>query len=179
MTELDVARAIAAGTLTSPTEYFNASFFAMRISGTGAAYRAQYKEIAFRDPKIWLAPEMIDRVRGLPVIWVHPDAAMLDTEEFANRIIGTITLAYVQADELWGIARILDADAATLLREGEFDTSPSAIYSPGEGQKLRVGEETILVEGNPALVDHIAVVAEGLWSKGKPDNAGVSLEIAT
>ena len=175
MTELDIARAIAAGTLPSPTQYFNAQYFALRITGTGVAFRAQYGEFAFRDPRIWLTPEMVERARGMPVVWVHPEGDMLDTQEFANRVIGSITYAWVRGDELMGVARILDADAAALLRDGEWDTSPGVMYAADASKKLTIGADVILVEGVPALIDHLAIVAKGLWSKGRPDNAGVEL----
>ena len=43
ITELDVATAVANGTLPSP--YYNADYVLLRISGTGAAYRPRSKEL--------------------------------------------------------------------------------------------------------------------------------------
>ena len=71
-TEFDVARAVAEGVLPSPTRLQNSDYVALRISGTGAAYRPSKQEYAYRDSDIWTSPEMQRRVLGLPVIIEHP-----------------------------------------------------------------------------------------------------------
>jgi len=176
-TELDVARAIAAGALASPTTFFNAAFYAVRISGTGAAWREALNEFVWREPRIWLTSEMIERVRGMPVIWIHPKDGMLDTESFARAIIGTIIFAWARGSELWGVARILDADAAKFLDTGDFDTSPGVVFPPDAGETITLADGgKVLIEGDPALIDHLAIVAEGVWTKGREGNSGVEIE---
>jgi hypothetical protein len=39
LTELEVARGVAAGALPSSTEFQNSKFYKMRVSGTGVAWR--------------------------------------------------------------------------------------------------------------------------------------------
>ena len=76
---------------------------------------------------------MLDRVRGLPVIVEHPRGGTLDGDELAQRIIGTIVFSYVQGDEWWGVARVIDQDAARALAALDLmDTSPSVIFRPGK-----------------------------------------------
>lgn len=48
MNELDVARQIACGELTSPQRYGNMSLFAMRITGTGTTYRSKGDEYVYQ-----------------------------------------------------------------------------------------------------------------------------------
>ena len=73
MNELDVARAMAAGDLISPQQYSkNLWLFAIRISGTGLAYRDGIQEYVWRDASIYLDPEFQARAMGLPVIFDHP-----------------------------------------------------------------------------------------------------------
>jgi hypothetical protein len=179
-TELDVAKAIASGALPSPTTFFNGAFFSVRISGTGTAWRPALNEFCWREPAIWLSAEMVERVRGLPIVWRHPIKGMLDTETFASTVVGTITYAWVQGTELWGVARILDADAAALIGSGDFDTSPSAIFVPDANTTITLADgEKLVVEIEPALIDHLALIANadggGVWTKGDRNNTGVEI----
>jgi hypothetical protein len=88
--ELDVARSIASGDLTSPQRIGDLSLYAMRVSGTGVSYRKGLDEYVWRDPAVYLSQDMIDRCAGLPVIWEHPPKSMLNSEEFANRVVGGV-----------------------------------------------------------------------------------------
>ena len=111
---------------------------------------------------------MLDRVRGLPVIVEHPRGGTLDGDELAQRIIGTIVFSYVQGDELWGVARVIDQDAARALAALDLmDTSPSVIFRPGENIVLDLDEgDTLLIEGEPSMLDHVAICERGVWSRG-------------
>src|SRR5487761_1073104 len=109
MDELGVARAIIAGELASPQKYGNFWLFAVRVTGTGAAYRSGLDEYVWRSPEDYLNEDFIARCGGLPVIFEHPEKRRaLDSREFADRIVGSIMLAYIRDDEVWGIARIYD-----------------------------------------------------------------------
>jgi hypothetical protein len=184
-TELDVARAIASGELPSPTQFYNAAFYAVRISGTGCAWRESIKEFVWREPKIWLSSQMVERVRGCPVVWQHPKGGTLDSESFASTVVGSIVFAFVRDSELWGVARILDAGAAKLLDTGEFDTSPAVLFGPGANSVVTVRGERLLVEETPALIDHLAICgapgagAAGVWSKGDETDKGVEITDAS
>jgi 8-oxo-dGTP pyrophosphatase MutT (NUDIX family) len=166
--ELGVAKAIREGDLISPQRYENLYLFALRITGTGTAFRQKLGELVYRRPENYLTPEFLERCNGLPVIWEHPDQGRLDSKEFTNRIIGTIVLPYIQGDEVWGIAKIYDQDAANLMASKQLSTSPAVVFRHTDGNvqtKLEDGR-TLLVEGKPSLLDHLAICKEGVWDKG-------------
>ena len=171
MDELSVAQAIADGRLTSPQRYENVWLFAIRITGTGASYRHARQEFVWRDPSIYINDEFLARCNGLAVIWEHPEASLLDGEEFTNRIIGSIMLPYIPADkpdEVWGIAKIYDETAAQNMRDTQLSTSPAVNFAdPTENDRVTLENgKVMLIEGKPSLLDHIAICENGVWDKG-------------
>lgn len=172
MNELDVAEAISEGRLTSPQKYENVWLFAMRITGTGVSYRSGRDEFVLRDPSIYTNERFLKRCNGLQVIWEHPDkGSLLSDKEFKSRTIGSIFLPYMRADipdEVWGIAKIYDEQAAVLMLSNQLSTSPAVNFSDPKVNNLLKDEdgEAILVEGDPSLIDHLAVCPVGVWDKG-------------
>lgn len=168
MDELGIARAIAAGELTSPQRYVNVSLYAMRITGTGAAYRSKDKEYVWRDPQIYLNDEFLARCNGLPVIFVHPKGRVLNSKEFSDRAVGTIMLPYIRGDEVWGIAKIYDADTIGILENVQYSTSPGVVLGePEDNTKVQLADGSrLLIEGDPKLLDHLAICEQGVWDKG-------------
>jgi hypothetical protein len=166
--ELDIARAIRDGLLPSPQEYENLWLFALRITGTGASYRPELEEHVWRDPALYLNDDFLARCNGLFVIWQHPPGDQLDQTEFENRVIGSIMLPYIIEDEVWGIARIMDQDAAAMMRDKDLSTSPAVIFrDPDVNQSRRLeGGKTLLIEGIPSLLDHLAICDLGVWDRG-------------
>jgi hypothetical protein len=86
--------------------------FDVRITGTGVAFRPSLNEFTYRPPEKFLTFDFLERCNGLPLIFEHPDKSILNTEEYRDRAIGTIFLPYIKGDEVWGIARVFDEDAA-------------------------------------------------------------------
>ncbi len=169
MDELGVARAIAAGQLTSPQRIDTLALYAMRVSGTGVSYRRGLDEYVWRDPALYLSQDMIDRCAGLPVIMEHPEAATLNSEEFADRVVGGVMFGYVKDDELWCVARIYDADAIDLMEKQQLSTSPAVVFKdPSVNSKTTIDGKTLLIEGKPSLLDHLAICQRGVWDKGGP-----------
>jgi len=168
--ELGIAKAIQAGELTSPQRYGNLMLIAIRITGTGASYRQALDEYVWRDSSLYLTPEFLERCNGLPVIVEHPKGKMLNTDEFKDRIAGMIFLPYIQGDEVWGIAKILDMDVAQMLEEETMSTSPAVVFlNAAVGSKYTMKDgNTLLIEGKPSLLDHVAICAVGIWDKGGP-----------
>lgn len=170
MDEVGVARAIAAGELASPQRYENVWLFAIRITGTGVAYRHKLKEFVWRDPALYMNEEFIARCNGLAVIMEHPAGAVLDTEEFQNRIVGMIVLPYLKPDaaEVWGIAKIYDAAAAKMMSDDQLSTSPSVVFrDPSVNNQMELEDGSkLLIEGKPSLLDHVAICEQGVWDKG-------------
>lgn len=176
MDETGVARAIAGGQLTSPQRYENMSLFAMRITGTGPAFRKQHDEYVYRPPENYLTPEFLDRCSGLPVIWQHPKQATLNSEEFSDRIVGAIMFAYIQGDEVWGVARIYDDAAISMMESEQLSTSPTVVFTDLTVNTKVVAEDgkVILIEGKPSLLDHLAICERGVWDKGG-EPAGITV----
>ena len=173
MDELGVARAMASGQLSSPQKYENVWLFAIRITGTGISYRHARKEFVWRDPAVYLNDDFLARCNGLAVIWEHPEKSLLNHKEFADRAIGTVMLPYLRddkPDEVWGIAKIYDEDAARDMCDNVLSTSPAVNFAdPTENDRVTLENGKImLIEGKPSLLDHIAICAAGVWDKGGP-----------
>jgi 8-oxo-dGTP pyrophosphatase MutT (NUDIX family) len=190
MDELGIARAIASGELTSPQKYQNVWLFAIRITGTGAAFRNEARdpktkkvlresEWVWRDPSLYLNDEFLARCNGLQVVWEHPKSKVLTSEEFNDRTIGAVMLPFIgdgahfPADEVWGVAKIYDEAAATLMESNKLSTSPG-VGDTGLSKETRLQDgRKLLIEDKPSLFDHVAVCELGVWDKGGPA-AGVS-----
>lgn len=176
MDELGVAKAIRDGELTSPQRYENVTLFAIRITGTGTAFRTKLNEHVYRAPELYLNQEFLERCNGLPVVWEHPETGKLNSKEFADRIVGTVLLPYIKGEEVWAIAKIYDDAAAKAMESKQLSTSPAVVFKSTDGNvlaKLKDGS-SLLVEGKPSLLDHIAICEEGVWDKGRAP-AGVEL----
>ena len=173
-TEYDYAELISKNILPSPQMYANVMLLAIRITGTGLAYRSSIGEHVWRDPSLYLNEEFLKRCNGLTVIMDHPETAVLTSEEFKNRAVGSIMLPYLQGDEVWGIAKIYDQDSANEILEGEISTSPSVVFDNTAGNTTLTTEngEPLLIEGVPFLLDHIAIVTKARGSKGVWDKGG-------
>ena len=172
-TEYDVAQLMAEGLLSSPQVYANMHLLALRITGTGLAYRSAIGEHVWRDASLYLNDEFLKRCNGLMVIMDHPEGSILTGEEFKKRAIGAVMLPYIRGDEVWGIARIYDEEAMNEICEGEISTSPSVVFDDtAENTTLKTEEgEPLLIEGKAFLLDHIAIVTKergsrGVWDKG-------------
>jgi 8-oxo-dGTP pyrophosphatase MutT (NUDIX family) len=168
MHELGVAQAMRDDELHGPQDYENIVLFAMRITGTGTAFRHKWGEYVQRDPAIYLNNDFLARCNGLPVVMEHPESSVLTTEDFRDRTIGTIMLAYIKGAEVWGIAKIYDATAAQMMKDEQLSTSPAVVWrDPDVNTKMETEDgEVILIEGKPSLLDHLAVCRAGVWDKG-------------
>lgn len=185
-TETDIAKLMAEDILPSPQKYANMHLLALRITGTGMAYRSKLQEHVWRDSAMYLNSQFLERCNGLTVVMDHPDSAMLDSKEFKDRAIGAVLYPYIKGDEVWGIAKIYDDEAmAQIIQEGDspegISTSPSVVFDDMSGNTTLTtnGGEPLLIEGIPFLLDHIAIVtkahgSKGVWDKGG-DATGVSL----
>jgi len=164
--ELTVAKQIQAGELPSPQKYENIHLFDVRVTGTGTAYRDSLDEYVYRPPENFLTDEFVERCNGLPLIFEHPES-ILNTDEFRNRSIGVIILPYIKDDEVWGIAKVFDDDAAELMQTSHASTSPAVVFrNAGSTETLDIEGETALIEGKPSYLDHLAICETGVWDKG-------------
>jgi 8-oxo-dGTP pyrophosphatase MutT (NUDIX family) len=175
-TELDVAKRIAAGELLSPQRYENMWLFDLRITGTGTSYRKALDEYVYRPPEQFLTKEFLERCNGLSVIFIHPEDTLLSTEEFRQRSIGSVLLPYIKGDEVWGVAKVFDDDAAVAMRTTHVSTSPAVLFrDAGSTETVKLDDgSTVLIEGKPSYLDHLAIVDAGVWDKGG-EPTGVNL----
>lgn len=168
MDELGVARAMAAGDLTSPQRYENVTLFDIRITGTNTAFRKKLNEVSYRPPEIFLSDDFLARCNGLPVIVEHPEKSTLDSKEYNDRNVGSVFLPYIKGDEVWGIAKLYDDAAIKMLMDNQMSTSPAVVFrDPEVNETLTLDDgRTLLIEGKPSLLDHIAICERGVWDKG-------------
>ena len=171
-TELSIARQIASGELSSPQPLVNGQLFDLRITGTGTAWRPASGEFVYRPPENFLTDEFVQRCSGLPVIFEHPEGP-LDTDEFRDRIVGTIIYPYLSKDEVRGIARIMDEDAAILMGTTHASTSPAVVFTQPQN-KVEIDGDSITIEGKPALLDHLAICTSGVWDKSGLSSNGIN-----
>ena len=177
MNEAELAAAIRNGLAPSPSRFGNSTYFALRISGTGFADRPALEEVCYRCPDVWTSPEMLARCAGLPLIFGHPAGGKLDSAEFGARSIGSIVLPFVDGSECWGIGRVCDDQAAAVMASGDASTSPMVTLDPDTAVTLN-GENRLVIEGDPATLDHLAIVPLGVWDKGGPPS-GIRIDNPT
>lgn len=181
LNEFEIAEKIKSGDLPSPFKYSNMWLVNIRITGTGMAYRSGLNEHVWRDPEIYLNNEFLSRINGLPAICNHPKLSLLNEKEFKDRIVGAVMLPYIRGDEVWAIVRIYVEEMIDLILKEEVSTSPAVSFNQDSGNILIENEEShLLIEGKPALIDHIAFVTEkhgslGVWDKNQvPEGVEVS-----
>ena len=176
--ELDVARKIQSGELTSPQKFANVWLFDIRITGTGTAYRSKGDEFTYRPPQHYMSDEFLARCNGLPVIWEHPENGVLNSDEFNDRMIGSIFLPYLkhEEEEVWGIAKIFDDAAAIEMTNEQLSTSPTVVFTKIDGNSIITVKDgtNVLIEGNPSMLDHVAICSAGVWDKGGVPSGVVS-----
>ncbi|EKP7189181.1 NUDIX domain-containing protein [Salmonella enterica] len=166
LNETEVATLIADGTLSSPQFFINMWMFAIRVTGTGVTWRSVDQQMAFRNPDDYLTPEFLQRVAGLPLIWLHPEKNTLDSNEFAKRVIGTLTNSWVADNgEVWAIARVYDAEAAEIMATRQLSTSPTVKFVEVPDSIIEIDGQPLLVEPSPELLDHVAICEQGVWDK--------------
>jgi 8-oxo-dGTP pyrophosphatase MutT (NUDIX family) len=188
-TELHTAAAIASDQLCSPQQYENITFFLVRVTGTGGAFRHEKKdekgnvvraeEIVWRDPSLYLTEEFLERCKGLPVILEHPANDTLDTMEYKKRNIGSLMCPHIRNEEVWAVARVLDDGAASLMARKQLSTSPAVQWrdvEQAEEDKLSNGTK-YLIETKPHLLDHLAICWQGVWDKGGEPAGIVSSDV--
>ncbi|HAW3351304.1 TPA: NUDIX domain-containing protein [Escherichia coli] len=166
LNETEVAALIADGILSSPQFFINMWMFAIRVTGTGVTWRSADQQMAFRNPDDYLTPEFLQRVAGLPLIWLHPEKNTLDSNEFAKRSIGTLTNSWIAGNgEVWAIARVYDAEAAEIMATRQLSTSPTVKFVEVPDSIIEIDGQPLLVEPSPELLDHVAICEQGVWDK--------------
>lgn len=166
--ETETAQRIRNGLMPSPTKLMGFWLVAIRITGTGLAYRAGLKEHVWRDPKFYLNQNFLSRCNGLPVIILHPEGDSMNEDDFSKRIAGMVVLPYIKGDEVWAICRIYNESLINAINAGAVSTSPNIIFLGDTGTDIKnvLDGEDFLIESAPYLIDHVAMVPLGVWDKG-------------
>jgi hypothetical protein len=171
----EVAEGIRDGKYASPQKYGDFWLFALRVTGTGEAWRDSIGEWANRDPSIWLAPEFLERAASVPIIDGHPERSGLNSDEYRERSVGNMVLSYIKDDEVWGVGKIFDADMATLMQTTHRSTSPGVTPPKGSIPVEQNDGSQVLNEGLPLILDHLAICEAGVWDKDGPPS-GIRLD---
>lgn len=174
-TDHEIAEGIRDYRYPSPSQIDDCWLFALRVTGTGMAYRESLGEWAHRDPETWLSDEFVQRCNGLTVVFQHPETGGVDSQKYREDAIGAIVLPYVEGDEVWGIAKIFDADSAEMMKKLVCSTSPGVTPPAGSTTLTLESGAQVLDEGLPRILDHLAVCELGVWDKGGPPE-GVRLD---
>jgi hypothetical protein len=183
--ETEIARAVSEGRLPSPTTFCNSAYYRIRFTGCGCAWRPALQEFVYRPESIWLTDEMAVRIVGVPVVSEHPDEGSLNGKEFFDRVVGVVVLGFVESGQLMAVVRVIDRRAREILDACDFDTSPCVIFDPEANIEMAIGDDKLLIEGNPVLLDHLALVStdqgnRGVWNRDlKGTDLGVQIEKET
>ena len=166
--ELDIAKSIRDGVVSSGTKVMGVWLFDLRITGTGAAYRTTGGEYVWRDPAFYLNDDFVARCNGLPVIFEHHEKTVMDGDIYHERNVGSFVLPYIKGLDVWGIARVYDEPTAELLINGKMSTSPHIVFRNAElVDKVSLDDgSTLLIEGKPSYLDSLAICEAGVWDKG-------------
>jgi hypothetical protein len=100
---------------------------------------------------------------------------VLDGDTFHSSIVGILVFGFAEDNQLKAIARIFDNRAAAILEAGSYDTSP-AVIDP-QGILVKAGDDNLLVEGEPAVIDHVALIDTSDGNKGVWNKTGADLGV--
>lgn len=172
--ELTVAELMSKDQLPSPYRFKDIYLVRMRVTGTGQSYRPELKEVVWRDPSSYLNDRFLKRASGIPITIGHPEN-LLNAEEFNKRTVGISVYPYIKGDEVWTIGRFYDPKIIEILMTTPLSTSPGVDVGEGFIYEIDNSENTLLIELEPSLVDHLAIAEHGVWDKGKdPDGIDIT-----
>lgn len=171
LNETDVARRIRDGELMSPLKFSGFWLVDLRITGTGLAYRTKLREHVWRSPELYLNEAFLARCNGLPLVVNHPPSGRVDEAWFREHGAGSVVLPYIRGDEVRAVCRLYGQDIVERILTEEMSTSPGVLLGKEATELPAEDGETILIEGEPWLLDHIALVTKeqgalGVWDKG-------------
>jgi hypothetical protein len=75
-------------------------------------------------------------------------------------------IPYIKDDEVWAVAKLYDEAAISMLQKEQMSTSPGVLIGKDSFKIISDDGKKILVEGEPALLDHICLCKLGVWDKG-------------
>ena len=133
----------------------------VRITGTGLSLRKNDDGktiVADRQKVDFCSPAFLEHAKTLPILCEHPKEGMLTSENLKNNpIIGNCIDAWIQQDEVWGLARVFDKTLLEKMGKDINSTSP-AVWVGYE----KSCEDGIIKEA-PTSINHLAFVDKGHW----------------
>ncbi len=177
MTEWDAIQAVRNGTAPSPSRYEGMWLFRVRVTGTGISFRPSLDEWVYRAPEFYLNDTFLERIKGLPILFMHTESGPVSGAEYQQRNIGTLVAPWVQDSAVWGIAKIYTDEDAELIVEYFPSTSPSVSFDVDESKDYVTAPDgrRMLIERAPEYIDHLAVVPQGVWDKfGSPSGVDIN-----
>ena len=89
-------------------------------------------------------------------------------------------LPFLRDCEVWGVARIYDEQVAEAMKNWQLSTSPAVVIRKGESRSTELKDGgTLVLEGEPYLLDHLAICEEGVWDKAGDAGAGIDVHQLT
>ena len=174
MNELDIARQIASGELSSPQQVPLTSYWLLdlRITGTGFAYREKADSYILRPADDYLTDDVLAMCNGLPVIVEHPENP-LDGVTEDSYTIGSVFLPYIKGNEIWGVCKIWNEQAMEAIEQNNFSTSCS--FRAGT-QNITVNDTEVKKDLSPQSANHVAILQEnmGVWDKCNPEAISIN-----
>jgi hypothetical protein len=161
-TERDIILSIADGTLHGVTEYGGTWFAALKLSPVGVRWNPDGPYFEYRDKAVWLSPDMMARVIGLPLLAGMPDGE-IDSAEFTRRIVGMVAHAFAADDALMSVCRICNDSALRAIQSGKFETRLTATFDSDDAAGIDINEGRLICEPKPRYISHISLVPEGAF----------------
>ena len=152
----------------STTEAQNFYYLPVRITGTGQTlrYDENNKEYFIEDrlKTAFFTPEILNSCKHLPITLGHP-GGMLNSKTFKNAlVIGQTVDAWIEKEEIWGLAKIYAYEFLDKIGKSISSTSPGVLsFSIGKIQGVH--------QEAPLEINHLAFVEKGHWDQkggGKP-----------
>lgn len=153
------------GTRKGVTELDECFYLPVRITGTGLNLREKDGEtiVADRAKVDYFSSAFIEHAKTLPIIVEHPKEGMLESSNLKdNPIVGNCIDAWIEKDELWGLARVFDKTLLQKFGKEINSTSPAVTICYEPAAEAGIEKEV------PISVNHLAFVDKGHWD----NNAG-------
>ena len=136
-------------------------YMPVRITGTGLNLRKNDDGetiVADRQKAGFYSPAFLEHAKTLPILCEHPKEGMLSSENLkSSPIIGNCIDAWIQQDEVWGLARIYDKTLLEKLGKEINSTSPAVWIGYEKSCEDGIMKET------PLSINHLAFVKRGHW----------------
>lgn len=152
--------------ITELDDYF---YMPVRITGSGLNLRKTDSGeliLADREKSEFFTDAFLEHCKSLPIIIDHPitengEKDMLNSNSLPNNaIIGNTIDAWVQDNEIWGLARLYDKSLLEKIGKGEIQST-----SPGVKITYEQNDPDITTE-LPLDINHLAFCKRGHWDIG-------------